>query len=758
MKKNNNIKFKKIIISNIFMVYLFTLFSQEINVQKIADIYKSDDYENLTKNDEYIIATGSRALHLFKPDSLGYLQEEADLPLYGNLATYSSPLVLIENNIYSLSYIFRENNSENRIYKVNINDGEPFVSDSLGFNDLSMNQIFGINNHLFVVSEPYNDYVKIYDNYSFNLITEYSLTTFFQGNIIYKIDEQYIFTIDHNNEHLIHIFDVNDVTNIQLVCNLLLDEHIENAPTYFYTTTISENLLVLSDTYQFIFVDITNISAWSEIGRLDMGEEQSIYKVNVLENDRMIITTYDNHVKLYNIADLTNPILLDSINFYRVSEIPNCIIFENNYYLASEGNGLDQFSIIDDQIIDNGHFPNYSTRRMCKKYNDLLAVVSKYHDGIFYYDLSDPYNPEYICNHLSGNSIFRIDFEDNFLTVALSTYPEHIPRIDIYDISDIHNPILVNQIVDTFASFVYLEYPFLFTRESPYLTNDYSFSKYDISESFQPVQIYNYPLDINDVYGYFKMEDHLYIPGGINTINIIGNLNGDYPVIEATFIINGLNAFFPRNNNFLQTINIDNSINIYLLDNPLEPEIMFSYNWENNSMNIGINEDLMISGSNDIKFYDISDGFNEDEPIYSFNNTFHSDLKTFFEKDSETFFLLQGSTALSLYKYEFDGNLASGDILKPIFTLTNYPNPFNPTTTINFSLNTKEVFNAKIEIFNIKGQRVRYFNIENLEFTNTSVVWDGTDNQNKTVSSGIYLYNLNVNGKLKATNKCLLLK
>ena len=42
--------------------------------------------------------------------------------------------------------------------------------------------------------------------------------------------------------------------------------------------------------------------------------------------------------------------------------------------------------------------------------------------------------------------------------------------------------------------------------------------------------------------------------------------------------------------------------------------------------------------------------------------------------------------------------------------LQNYPNPFNPSTTISFSLSVEESKNAKLEIYNIRGQKVKTFN------------------------------------------------
>jgi len=86
----------------------------------------------------------------------------------------------------------------------------------------------------------------------------------------------------------------------------------------------------------------------------------------------------------------------------------------------------------------------------------------------------------------------------------------------------------------------------------------------------------------------------------------------------------------------------------------------------------------------------------------------------------------------------------------------NFPNPFNPFTTFMFSLQIDS--NVELLIFNIKGQKIK--TATNNEFTqgSHSIEWNGKDESNKSVGSGIYFYKLIVNGRTEAAKKCLLLK
>jgi len=101
---------------------------------------------------------------------------------------------------------------------------------------------------------------------------------------------------------------------------------------------------------------------------------------------------------------------------------------------------------------------------------------------------------------------------------------------------------------------------------------------------------------------------------------------------------------------------------------------------------------------------------------------------------------------------------AGNQLTKIIVELNNYPNPFNPTTTISFSLTTEVTENTELVIYNLKGQKVKQLISDQLSEGKHSVAWNGTDENNKPVASGIYFYKLKISSKTEAIKKCLLLK
>jgi len=85
----------------------------------------------------------------------------------------------------------------------------------------------------------------------------------------------------------------------------------------------------------------------------------------------------------------------------------------------------------------------------------------------------------------------------------------------------------------------------------------------------------------------------------------------------------------------------------------------------------------------------------------------------------------------------------------------NYPNPFNPNTKISFDL--VEDAEVRLQIYNTKGQLVRTLIRSTLEAGYHSAIWNGTDDKNKAVASGLYFYKMQT-GSYTSTGKCLLLK
>jgi hypothetical protein len=130
---------------------------------------------------------------------------------------------------------------------------------------------------------------------------------------------------------------------------------------------------------------------------------------------------------------------------------------------------------------------------------------------------------------------------------------------------------------------------------------------------------------------------------------------------------------------------------------------------------------------------------------------------------------------------DYQKKVSEVDTPKPLVTglIGNYPNPFNPETVISFQVgnwialsqahrkdNESNLITfsqaspnnkVTIEIFNIKGQKIRTL-VDDLFAPGTySVVWDGRDDFDREVGSGIYFYRMQTE-ELTQTRKMVLIK
>ena len=114
-----------------------------------------------------------------------------------------------------------------------------------------------------------------------------------------------------------------------------------------------------------------------------------------------------------------------------------------------------------------------------------------------------------------------------------------------------------------------------------------------------------------------------------------------------------------------------------------------------------------------------------------------------------------GESEIATIEFEYTGT----DADEPFITVTelkgNYPNPFNPNTTIKFTLAKDS--SVTLKIYNLRGQLIKSLLKKELSAGTHQVRWDGTDLNNKQVTSGIYLYVLDTDDQ-RMQRKMIMLK
>ncbi|PID80832.1 hypothetical protein CSB20_05420, partial [bacterium DOLZORAL124_64_63] len=179
-----------------------------------------------------------------------------------------------------------------------------------------------------------------------------------------------------------------------------------------------------------------------------------------------------------------------------------------------------------------------------------------------------------------------------------------------------------------------------------------------------------------------------------------------------------------------------------------------------------------VSGGTDLSWdYNpaLVDGFNvyrrtEDSARVQLNSTLLTSTNGHIQFTDAGEGLESGQIVFYSYGMMINGQEIRGDELEveflsglpTVFALrSNYPNPFNPATTIKFDLPRSS--HVKLNIYDVAGRLVRTLVDEVRPAQTHEVMWDGTDRGGRRVSSGTYYYVLQA-GDFKATNKMMLVK
>jgi len=168
--------------------------------------------------------------------------------------------------------------------------------------------------------------------------------------------------------------------------------------------------------------------------------------------------------------------------------------------------------------------------------------------------------------------------------------------------------------------------------------------------------------------------------------------------------------------------------------------------------------DLIIADAawNEILVYDISNPF---IPVMQSN---YPDCRQIWEMALVDYKLYTANFRSGFAIMNMEGMLeVDENIIAPNdYNLSNYPNPFNPSTTIFFEF-PADIVKASIEIYNIKGQKIKIIPIDlstGIKQKEVSVIWNGLEDNGDIVSSGIYFLRLKSGNHIIASSKCLMLK
>ena len=127
-----------------------------------------------------------------------------------------------------------------------------------------------------------------------------------------------------------------------------------------------------------------------------------------------------------------------------------------------------------------------------------------------------------------------------------------------------------------------------------------------------------------------------------------------------------------------------------------------------------------------------------------------------------------GDILCGIYRYDLartgsvdcshTSGVGSDPQLHKYFITQNFPNPVANQTSISFGLPNAQIQNPQLKVYNLLGQLVSSYNIDNPKIGENTFVWNGTDNSGKEIPNGVYFYRLSTDSYQSEIKKLILLK
>ena len=263
------------------------------------------------------------------------------------------------------------------------------------------------------------------------------------------------------------------------------------------------------------------------------------------------------------------------------------------------------------------------------------------------------------------------------------------------------------------------------------LNNDGTLSPFDGSLILQYLDnnISQIPIENNDEFA---------ASGGLKELELLGNID---EIIQIPIVIENVENVY----SFEIAINFDpniiSSATIYPADLSVYGILIESTILENGKILIAGSGSTAADGEIEIaNFYFIPLDFIDGEIILQSENFYLNNTKM------EDIFTFKINQSLSVKSNPYLNDFSLGD---------NFPNPFNSTTKIMFSLNKD--FNIKIYVNDIRGHLIKSLTDGFYEKGTYTIDWNGKDNKGSNIVSGVYFYKILVDDN-SFTKKMLFVK
>ncbi len=525
-------------------------------------------------------------------------------------------------------------------------------------------------------NENYDSCFWIYEINSFQNIDlkyEYLITMNNEYCNVFDSQQSIFYILTNDNE--ITAFDISNIDEIEILGQI--NHHADNM--FIDDSILSVHAVNLG----YVEIDVSDLTNPYAIERYSTN--MGMYAGSICKQAGFLYHSDPDGFAVIDISNPTNELLLSSFNDGLSSGSSSSFADNDILYIVGWDDSLDVYDISEPEspsLLSSIYIEHI---RKIKTYDNIGYVKCSHGDDRFLniYDFSDVLNPILESEiQIVNGSYTRYHFYNNYLYIADDEFK-------IYNVQDPSNPILVctldnindSECIDTQDNILYIsnypniEFYDITNPECPSLINSYN----EFAFTFSVFENYLYYFD----YVSFKIIDisDLYNPILISEI-FINDMT--YPQFIPIAKVIG--------NNLIFSDPLWNKIYSYNISDPFNPSFVSEFNWNISSAVLDIHNQNLIIRDN-------------------FNGVFIIDNNTFV-------------------------SVSENNIINTTNQLINYPNPFNPETTISYEL--LEADEVELNVYNIKGQKIKSLVDEFVDLGSHTVQWFGDDRNGNPVSSGIY--------------------
>jgi FlgD Ig-like domain len=654
-------------------------------------------------------------------------------------------------------FVATEMNNSSKILVIDISSSPMQLVETLNTN--SQYGIFKLagNYNYFMYTPSSSSYSLVYNRQTLEFIDQLLTGGY------YSVHDDYLFyqtTI--NDSTYLNISDIQDLDNIIELSSLNIGMNEQNIGYFFY-----DDLLFISQNTQIVIINISDIYnpfIVSTISDISSVPSVNFFTTLLRYNDYLVFGNTETKFWIYDISNLSSPQFISVDNqFVGGSSYKNSLILneDNIYYSRSDrnicvlyANDLPNLNIVD-EFGSQGqfHFSNFTY--------PYILYSNPIQQKQFYININTT-NPEPVClAETPWGWVSPVCYNDSLICFIITEYSAI--NLVICNYNDVSISVVNTIPLGTFNyNYVFFRGDFLIlTGDTPgsvsinTINPDFTISEVGYFEVGEDACVIEQTTQCND--------DYLYIQSEYNGTDMIDIYENQIPFDQVcNFELNYNNHSFDtmkllENNRVLLCEYLYPGGTYYLCDYTFPNTFVQLDSYTTSEATFSLHDNFLYwSKAYDglAKFYTWQNDELESIQTHNFDIEIND---VFFDEEDSKFYAI-GRYNIQEYSCDY---VSVDDHQIPVFNvqLSNHPNPFNPSTEIRFQLSDiGKQQTVVLSIYNIKGQKVRQLVRDQLSAGQHSIIWDGENSNNQSVSTGVYFYQLELDGKPIASRKCLMLK